>query len=249
MPTEYTIREKLLLSSSTPSILFSLPSNPAILSSLYFPFSLLFCTSVSSSSDASHKNCSSLESWLSIPASFSIATAILQTSFLNPHNLLNLSNFLNTSIFHSVSVCCFVFLALDLQIASILAFVHVLSTSKSLQAVLALVQGVHKVTWLQELAEEEQLKQILMANFGKYKVFQSPRISHMDFLYQQQTSPFLLPISCIIDRPPEFPWANNKHVASWSEAGDWWGSFPCQKEEMKETRRSLPNFCTIVVPR
>ena len=146
--TEYTTREKPLLPSSTPSIpLFSL-SNLAILSSFYFSFSLLSCTSVSSPSNAGHKNCSSLESWLSLPASFSIATAILQTSFLNLHNLLNSSNFLETSVFHSISVCCFIFLALDLQMVSSLAFACALSTLKGLQAALALVQGAQDIAWL-----------------------------------------------------------------------------------------------------
>ena len=141
MPTEYTTREKLLLPSSTSSIPLFSPSNLAILFSLYFPFSLLSCTSIFSSSDAGHKNCSSLEFWLSIPASFSIATAILQTSFLNSHNLLNSSNFLKTSVFYSTSICCFIFLALDLQIVSALAFACALSILKDLQATLALVQG------------------------------------------------------------------------------------------------------------
>jgi len=61
---------------------------------------------------------------------------------------------------------------------------------------------------------------MLMANFGEYKVFQSLCTSHTDFFHQQLTSPFLLPTPCIIDGPPEFPWANNEHIASWSEAKD-----------------------------
>jgi len=59
-----------------------------------------------------------------------------------------------------------------------------------------------------------------MVNFGEYKVFQSPYTSHKDFLYQQWTFPFLLPIPYIIDGLLEFSWANNEHIASWSEMGD-----------------------------
>jgi len=69
----------------------------------------------------------------------------------------------------------------------------------------------------------------------------------MDFLYQQPTFPFLLPTPCIIDGPLEFPWANNGHIASWSEVGNQEGSSPRQKEEMEAARKSLPNFCTVVV--
>jgi len=71
-----------------------------------------------------------------------------------------------------------------------------------------------------KLAEEEQFKQILMTNFEECTGFQSLCTSHTDFLYQQPTFPFLLPTPCVVDRPLEFSWANNRHVASWSEAGD-----------------------------
>ena len=134
--------EKLLLFSSTPSIPFfsfcfltsSSFSAPSILFSLCFPFSLLFCICISSS-----------VSWLSMPANFSNATAILQTSFFNLCNSLNSSNFLKTSIFYSTSICCFVFLTLDHWTASALAFTCALSALKGLQAALALVQGAHEV--------------------------------------------------------------------------------------------------------
>ena len=113
-----------------------------------FPFFLLPCTSVSSPLDSSHNNSSLLESWLSIPASFSDATTILWISFLNPWSSLNFSNFLKTSAFYFTSVCCFIFLAFDLQTISALAFAHALSVSKGLQTALALVQGAHEVAWL-----------------------------------------------------------------------------------------------------
>jgi len=83
-----------------------------------------------------------------MPANFSNATAILQTSFLKPHNSLKSSSFLETSTFHSVSIYCFVFLVLDLQTAFTLAFVYALFALKGLQVALALAQGVHEVTWL-----------------------------------------------------------------------------------------------------
>jgi len=44
-----------------------------------------------------------------------------------------------------MSVCCFAFLAFDLLAVSALAFAHALSTSKGLQAALALVQGAQEV--------------------------------------------------------------------------------------------------------
>ena len=118
--TEYATGEKLLLPSS-------ISSAPAIFFSLYFPFSLLFCTSVSSLLDSSHKIYFSSESWLSILANFSNATTILQI-----FNLLNLFNFLEMSAFYSVFICCFVFLILDLQTTSVLAFAHALFASKGL---------------------------------------------------------------------------------------------------------------------
>jgi len=80
-----------------------------------------------------------------MPANFSNATAILQTSFLNPLNLLRSSNFLEISAFYSVSICCFAFLAFDLQTISTLAFAHALSVLKGLQAALALAQEAHEV--------------------------------------------------------------------------------------------------------
>ena len=158
-------REKLLLFSSTSSIPFfsfcPLTSSsffaPSILSSLCFPFSLLFCTFIFSPLDFGHENCSFSVSWLSMLANFSNATVILQTSFLNPCNSLNFSNFLKTSIFYSVSICCFVFLVLDYWTASTLAFACTLSASKGLQAALALVQRAHEVAWLQKLAEKQEI--------------------------------------------------------------------------------------------
>ena len=95
-----------------------------------------------------------------MPANFFNATAILQTSFLKlcnslksssflkPCNSLKSSSFLETSTFHSMSICCFIFLALNLQTTFILIFVYALSALKGLQAALALAQGVHEVTWL-----------------------------------------------------------------------------------------------------
>jgi len=73
---------------------------------------------------------------------------VLWTSFLNSQSLLNSSNFLETFAFHFASVCCLVFLAFDLWIASTLAFVHALSASKGLQVALALAQGAYEVVWL-----------------------------------------------------------------------------------------------------
>ena len=156
VPTENTTREKLLFLSSIPSILFSSScflmffSSSALfeLCSFCFLFFLLSCTSVSFLLDSGHNNSSSSESWLSIPASFSDATAILQISFLNPQSSLNSFNFLKTSAFYFMSICCFIFLTFDLQTASALAFVHALSASKGLQVVLVLAQGAHEVVWL-----------------------------------------------------------------------------------------------------
>ena len=77
-----------------------------------------------------------------------------------------------------------------------------------------------------KLIEQGKVKQMLMANFGEYKVFWSLHISHMDFLHQQPTFPFLLPTPRVVDGPLEFPWANSGHITSWSEAKDRWGSSP-----------------------
>jgi len=44
-----------------------------------------------------------------------------------------------------MSVCCLAFLAFDLLAVSALAFTRALSTSKGLQAALALVQGAQEV--------------------------------------------------------------------------------------------------------
>ena len=178
MPTEYVTREKLLLPSSTPSILFSSFCPPtssssfalSILFSFCFPLSLLPYTSISSPLDSGHEYCSSSEFWLSIPANFSKATTILQMSFLNLCDSLRSSNFFNTSIFHSVSICCFVFLTLDLQTTSAQAFAHALSASKGLQATLALAQGVHEVVWLWKLAEKGEFK---WNTYGKFWEIQS----------------------------------------------------------------------------
>ena len=164
--TEYATREKLLLSSSTPSISFSSsPSDLAIFFFLCFPFSLLFCTFVSFPSDTGHKNCSFLESWSSMLASFFNTTAILQMSFLNLSSLRS-SNFLDISAFHSVFVYYFNLLAFDLQTISALAFACALFVSKGLQTALALVQGAHEVAWLQIISREKKnsnkyLQQIL----------------------------------------------------------------------------------------
>ena len=122
VPTEYTIREKLLLLSFISSILFSsscpstFPSSSAlsILCSLCFSFSVLSCTFVSSLLDSGYENCSLSESWPYILVNFSNATAILWTFFLKPHNLLKFSNFLKTSAFYFASVCCFDFLVFNL---------------------------------------------------------------------------------------------------------------------------------------
>ena len=156
MPTENATGEKLLLFSSTLSIpsssfcpsVSSSPSALSIISSFFFPFFLLLCISVSSPSDSSHDNGSFLESWLSIPASFSNATVIHHTSFLNLLNSLRPSNFLKISAFHSVSICCFDFLTFDLLAVFVLAFAYALLASKGLQATLALAHGAHEVVWL-----------------------------------------------------------------------------------------------------
>ena len=145
--------EKLPPPSSTPSIPFS-SSCPLVsfsssalftLSSFCFPFSLLPCTCVDSLSDFSHEIRSLSKSSLSMPASFSKATAILWMSFLMLLNSLRQSNFLKISAFHSVSVCCFAFLTLDLLAVSTLAFARALFMWKGLQAALALVQRVQEV--------------------------------------------------------------------------------------------------------
>ena len=83
-----------------------------------------------------------------MPANFFNATAILQTSFLKLCNSLKSSSFLETSTFYSMSICCFIFLALNLQTTFTLIFVYALSALKGLQAALVLAQGVHEVTWL-----------------------------------------------------------------------------------------------------
>jgi len=83
-----------------------------------------------------------------MPANFSNATMILWTFFFKPRNSLQLSNFLETSTFHSTFVCCFVFLAFDLQTTFALVFTHALSVSKGLQIALALAQGAYNVVWL-----------------------------------------------------------------------------------------------------
>jgi len=98
-----------------------------------------------------------------------------------------------------------------------------------------------------KLAEKGKFKQILTANFGEYKVFQSPHISHMDFPHQQLMFPFLLPTPCVIDRPPESLSANIKHVASWSEAESQEGLSPHWKEEIEAAEKSSTNFCAVVV--
>jgi len=73
-----------------------------------------------------------------MPAILSNASATLQTWTTNSFTF---PNFSNTCPFHSASICCFVFLAWDLQIVSALAFAYALSASKDLQAALALEQG------------------------------------------------------------------------------------------------------------
>jgi len=60
-------------------------------------------------------------------------------------NSLRPSNFPKISAFYSMSVYCFAFLALDLLATSALAFTRALSTSKGLQAALALAQGAQEV--------------------------------------------------------------------------------------------------------
>ena len=151
--TEYMTREQLLLPSFIPSILLSsscLPipsssSSPSNLFSLCFSFSLPPYTFVNSLSDSSHEICSLLELSPFISVSCSKATVILWMFFLSPCNSPKSFNFLKTSVFHSASICCLVFLALDLWIVSTLAFACTLSASKDLQAALALVQGVQDV--------------------------------------------------------------------------------------------------------
>ena len=140
MLIEYMTREKPLLPSSIPFILFSssYPSTSPFSSTLFdlyflcFLFWVLSCTSVSSSSDSSHEICSSLESWPSMLANFSNNTTILQISFLKSYNSLKFFNFLKTSVFYFVSVCYFVFLTLDLWTAFALAFVCILLILKGL---------------------------------------------------------------------------------------------------------------------
>ena len=85
--------------------------------------------------------------------------------------------------------------------------------------------------------------------FEKYTRSQSLCTSRIDFLHQQLMSPSLLPTPRVVDRSPKFLWADNGDVASWLKAEDQEGSFPRWKKEMKVARRSLTNFCAVVVPR
>jgi len=68
-----------------------------------------------------------------------------------------------------------------------------------------------------KLAKKEAIQKILMAKLEEYTGFQNLRTSHMDFLYRQLTSPFLLTTPHVFGKPPEFPVAGIEHVASWSE--------------------------------
>ena len=180
MPTENATREKLLFPSSTLSISFSSPSIPSIFSSLCFPFFLFSCTSVFSPSNSGHEINSSSESWPSIPANASNATAILCTSFLNPLNSSKPSSFHKTSDFHSASVCCFAFLALDLLAASDLAFACTLSVSKGLQAALALAQGAQEVAWLRRENSAKKKINKWKITYGKFWGMQSiPKSAHL----------------------------------------------------------------------
>ena len=68
----------------------------------------------------------------------------------------------------------------------------------------------------------------------------------MDFLYRRLTFLFLLPTPHIVGEPPEFLVADIEHVASWSEAEGWLGSFPCRKEELWEVEKFWSNSYNIV---
>ena len=185
--TEYMTGEKLLPLFSTPSILSSSSCPPtssssstlSILSSFCFPLSLLSCVSIFNPSDSSHDNNFSSESWPSMPASFSNATAILWMSFLNLLNSLRSSNFLEISTFYSASICCFAFLAFDLWTVSVLAFARVLSTLKGLQAALALAQGAHEVAWLQKISGGRKIQTNAYSKFWEIQnILKSMHLSH-----------------------------------------------------------------------
>ena len=101
-------------------------------------------------------------------------------SFLMPLNSLRLSNFLKISAFYSASVYCFAFLTLDLLAVSTLAFAHALSTSKGLQAALALVQGAQEVAWLQKeiSGKENNSNNTYSKVWGIHKIPKSAHLSH-----------------------------------------------------------------------
>jgi len=96
--------------------------------------------------------------------------------------------------------------------------------------------------------ERKQFRQLLMANFEVYRVFQSLRTFCTDILHQQLILPSPLPTSHVVDEPLEFFEANIEYVASWSEAEGRSNSCPHWKEDLK-AKKSSSNFCTVVVPR
>ena len=152
-----------------------------------------------------------------MPASFSKATTILRTSFLNPFNSPKPSSFRKTSAFHSASICCFAFLAFDLLVVSTLAFARALSTSKGLQVALALAQGAQEVALLKEkvqLKKSNDLGKLLTAKFEGCKVSRSPHISRTDSPHQRRTFPSPLPTPRAVHEPPEFLLGGNGLVAS-----------------------------------
>jgi len=99
-----------------------------------------------------------------------------------------------------------------------------------------------------KLAKKEVIQKILTAKLEKYTGFQNLCTSHMNFLYRQLTPPFLLTTPRIFGKPLEFPAANIKHIASWSEVDSQGGSSLRQKEK-RVVEKSSSSFCAIVVQR
>ena len=97
-----------------------------------------------------------------------------------------------------------------------------------------------------KLAEKETIQRILTARFEEYTKFRSLHTSHMDFLYRQLTSPFLMTTSRIFGEPPEFLVVGIEHIASWSEADNREDSSPCQKETRAVERFSSSSCANAV---
>jgi len=68
--------------------------------------------------------------------------------------------------------------------------------------------------------KQKEIRRKLIANFEECTGFQSPHISHMDFLHQQLMFLFFLSTPHIVGEPLESLWAGIEYVAFWSEAGN-----------------------------